>query len=627
METPGVTKVGSYNKTLLDWLRDAESSTAETVWRTTSLEDYKFYAGDQDTIEVKAELETKQKPTSIYNEVKPKIDMLYGVAAKSKHVPEALPVGKEDEPLAELTNGTLKHYAKKIKLPDKELDCFLHTIKSGRSLLYFYIDKENPFKPKIACKRFSGYNFYVDPDCVELDLSDARYLFLDVWLTEEELKLYFPDVDMSQVKGGAGSTDNLSFFNETSDKYRVVEGWYYKMRTGVWFINPMNGKPEFLTESDFNKFAKVLEEGVPVGQDENGETVTEPMEVPSTVAGYKKVYFYSIFTSNVTLEEGESTYNWEGFPTVLYGGYKDDDNNSYFSAITAMKDPQRAKNDMRRQLSSQLKTLPKGMLMLESGSVLNIDEYEEKSTTPNFYLEVARGQIENVKFQQQPSIPPIYKEFDAMSSQSMKDASGIQDSLMSVQTSSREAGVTVRNRQETGITVLYLLFDNLRQSRIKSYNILLSLVQQYITDAEVIRIQGEKGLQLMEINSQMNPQVQGWNDISVGKFDLEMSDALETATMRVATGEMIADFSHNNPGVIPPDIFLDYIGLPWSVKQKVAMFHESQRNAQAEQADHERKIAEKEIELKEREVEIKEMEARAKIELAKKADTNKEKKE
>jgi len=620
METPD-SKFGSDNKSLLDWLRDAERSTAETNWRTVATEDYKFYAGDQDIKEVKLELEGKDKPTSIYNEVKPKIDMLYGIAAKSRHEPEAFPIGKEDEPLTEIINGALKHYAKKVKLSDKELNCFLHTLKAGRSLLYFYINKENPFKPKIACKRFSGYNFYIDGDSVELDLSDARYLFLDVWLTTEELKLYFPNADIAQIQEGARGAENLSFFNEVNDKYRVVEGWYYKMRQGVWFINPLSGEPEFLTQSDFNRFAQILEEGIPTGeQDESGEPVLQPVDIPSTVGGYKKIYYYSIFTSNVTLEEGESAYNWEGYPAVLYGAYKDDDNNNFFSAITMQKDPQRSKNDMRRQLSSQLKSLPKGLLIHEVGAILDIENYEEKSTSPNFHLEVAKGAVDKVKFQTQPSIPPIYKEFDAMSSQSMKDSSGIQDSLMSIQTSSREAGVTVRNRQETGVTVLYLLFDNLRMSRIKSYNILLSFMQQYVTDAEIIRVQGEKGLQLMEINSQMNPQVKGWNDISIGKFDLEMSDALETATMRVATAEMIADFSHNNPGVIPPDIFLDYLGLPWSVKQKVAQFHDQQQKMQMVQAEHDRDMAEREMKVKEKEVKIKKVEAEARMAQAKKTD-------
>ena len=42
------------------------------------MEDYRFYAGDQDTDEVKAALSSLNRPASVFNEVKPKIDMLIG---------------------------------------------------------------------------------------------------------------------------------------------------------------------------------------------------------------------------------------------------------------------------------------------------------------------------------------------------------------------------------------------------------------------------------------------------------------------------------------------------------------------------------------------------------------------
>jgi hypothetical protein len=303
----------------------------------------------------------------------------------------------------------------------------------------------------------------------------------------------------------------------------------------------------------------------------------------------------------------------------LYGAYRDDDNNNFFGAVTMMKDPQRAKNDMRRQISSQLKTLPKGMLKHEVGAILNIDDYEKRSTNPNFHLEIAKGQYEKVGFQEQPSIPPIYKEFDAMSTQSMKDTSGIQDPLMSVQTSSREPGVALRMRQETGVVVLYILFDNFRKARIKDSTIMLSFMQQYITDSEMIRVQGEKGMQLMEINSQMNQQVKGWNDITVGKYDVDIGETIETISMRSGIAQMLGDFAHNNPGSIPPEVFLDYAGLPFSVKQQVSAYHQMQRDAEAKQADHERAMDEMEMKLKEKEVEIKAKEAEAKIIAAKKS--------
>ena len=612
------------NKFLLEWLQDAERSTAETQYRTVAKEDYAFYAGDQDTDAVKAILKDKDKVPSVYNEVKPKVDMLYGVASQTRHEPEVFPVGKEDEPLAELVGNSVKHYSKKIGLIDKQLDCFLHTVKSGRSLMYFFINRDNPFKPKLECKRYSGFNFYIDPDSVELDLSDARYVFIDTWLTEEEIKLYFPKIDITNVKGGGQSTDTPSFFNEANDKYRIVEGWYYKMRKVIWFQNPMTGKMEWLSKADYGKYVAELAAGVPVGVDAQGETIEQKFDEPVNAPGFKKIYYYSLFSGHVILGEGPSPHNYEGFPMSLYGAYRDDDNNSLFGAITMMKDPQRAKNDMRRQISSQLKTLPKGMLKHEVGAVTNIDEYEKRSTDANFHLEIMKGQFEKVGFQEQPSIPPIYKEFDAMSSQSMKDASGIQDPLMSVQTSSREPGVALRMRQETGVVVLYILFDNFRKSRIKDSKILLSFMQQYSTDAEMIRIQGEKGMQLVEINSQMNPQVSGWNDITIGEYDIEIGETIETISMRSGIAQMLGDFAHNNPGSIPPEVFLDYAGLPFSVKQQVTAYHQAQRDAEAAQADHQRKMDEREMKLKEREVDIKAREVEAKIIQAKKQTKTKE---
>ncbi len=41
----------------------------------------------------------------------------------------------------------------------------------------------------------------------------------------------------------------------------------------------------------------------------------------------------------------------------------------------------------------------------------------------------------------------------------------------------------------------------------------MSLMQQYVTQQEIIRIEGQEGIRLAEINSQMNPDVEGFNDI------------------------------------------------------------------------------------------------------------------
>ena len=404
------------------------------------------------------------------------------------------------------------------------------------------------------------------------------------------------------IKGSPGgrASDAPAFWNESKEKYRVVECWYREHIQVFWFINPMTGKEEKLTPGEFTKFQNLIKEGLDLGDGERFQT-DEPL---MGIAAWTPQVKYSIFSGPYEMEHDDSPYNWEGFPAVLYGAYKAADTNAWFSVVTVMKDPQRAINTMRRQLSHLLQTLPKGMLVHEIGVIVNIDEYEQRSADPTFHLEVNKGGIEKYRFESQPAISPVYQTFDQAMSQSMKDSSGIQDPMLGIQTTSREPGISVRMRQEQGLAVLYTLFDNFRDSRLQSGRLLLSLIQQYVTWPQIIRIEGEKGAQLMEINTEINPQVEGFNDISAAEFDMIIDETVETASTNLAIAQILVDFAQNNPGSIPPDLILDYANIPYSVKQRVKAFYEQQ----AEQA---RKAQEAELALKAEELDIKRIQAEA----------------
>lgn len=566
---------------ILKWLRDTENSTPEVTYREVSLEDYRFYAGKQDSDEGIRMLELKRRPTTVHNEIKPKIDMLCGLAAQSKHDPKAVPVGYEDSAMAELVTSTLKHYRKKIRATRKELECFEHMIKGGRSLLFFYVDKSNPFKPEVCCKRFNGRNFYVDPQSVEYDMSDARFIFLETWKDEEELKSKWPDFDIKGYQNYCRTADMPTFFNEARDLYRIVECWYPQLEDVVWFTNPLNGQLESLSPKEFRQFAKMLNEGLPVGP--NGEIQKIP--TPEMVLSKKQVWYYRILAGDLIIEEDKSPYKYEGFPGVLYGAYRDEDTNCWFGVIKMMKDPQRAINAMKRQLSHLLQTLPKGILVHEAGAILNIEEFEKNGSNPEFHLELSANGMNRYKFEQQPQISPIYSNFSAECSQSMKDSSGIQNEMMGQETSSRTPGVTVRNRQETGLAVLFTLFDNFKESRILGDKIHLKMIQQYATDGELIRINGANGAQLIQINTQSNPELQGFNDIRMLEYDIDISEVSETTTSRQLFAEILADFSRNNPGMIPADLMLEYSDAPFSAIMRVQQHMQAQQEAQQAEAD------------------------------------------
>lgn len=579
---------------ILRWLRDTENSTPEIEYRENALEDYRFYAGKQDTTDGLARLREQRRPATVYNEVKPKIDMLIGLAAQSKHDPRAIPVGVEDNALAELVTGALKHYRRKLNLGRKELECFEHCVKSGRSLLYFYVDQSNPFQPEVKCKRFNGRNFYVDSQSVEYDLSDARFVFLETWLDSDTLVSRWPEFDIHGYQNYARTHDMPTFFNEARDLYRVVECWYTKFDDIVWFQNPLNGQIESLYPKEFRQFATMLQQGLPVGP--NGEV--QKFEVPQTQQSKKKTWYYRILSGDMVIEEGRSSYKWDGFPGVLYGAYKDEDTNCWFGAIKMMKDPQRAINAMKRQLSHLLQTLPKGILVHEAGAILNIEEYEKNSADPGFHLELAANGIGRYKFETQPQISPIYSNFSAECSQSMKDASGIQNEMMGQETSSRTPGVTVRNRQETGLAVLYTLYDNFKESRILGDKILLKMLQQFTAPGELVRIVGPEGAQLVQINTQSQPGQPGFNDLRILEYDIDIAEVNETQTSRQMFADILADYSRNNPGSIPADLLLEYSDAPFSAIQKIKAYSAQQAMSAQQAADREYELKLLEIQVK-----------------------------
>jgi hypothetical protein len=176
------------------------------------------------------------------------------------------------------------------------------------------------------------------------------------------------------------------------------------------------------------------------------------------------------------------------------------------------------------------------------------------------------------------------------------------------------------------MAVLYILFDNFRESRLEAGRILLSLIQQYVSEPEIIRIQGEKGMQLLQINSQMNPQVEGFNDISVGEYDLEMDESVENSTLRLAIAQMLADFSQNNPGSIPPGIIMEYANLPFTVKQTVQAAWEEQAKLQQENIDADRALKIVELSVKSG-IEQEKIAASVEAAKSKQKETKKEKKE
>lgn len=561
---------------LNDWLKEAENHNSAAMYRRESMEDYQFYAGDQDDDDTAAELAELNRPATVYNEVKPKIDMLVGLIAQMKAIPFPVPSQSADVAFSELMGGVYRHYRNKIQSTQVEQNCGEHMVKGGLSYQHYWIDSSNPFKPRIKTERVPGRDCWRDPISVNYDMSDSRFFFRDKWLEEDYILTRWPDTPLEQVKVvGTTQVDMPAFFDLATEKFRIVECWFKHLDEVHWFVNPLNDKIEWLLPKEFKKLEEALRAGVPL-PDGSVFQLDEAQEFENVV-GFKSNIYSAMFNDTTLLEFGPTPYNFDSYPYTQYGAYLDEDNNRWFGAIAMMKDPQRNLNTMRRQLTHLLQTAPRGILMHEVGAINDIDDYEERGSDPTYHMMINAGKLDKVKFTDQPQISPIYQYLDGMNSQGMKDTSGIQDSLLGIQTSSREAGITTQMRQEQNIAVLHIVFSNYKESRRLSAIQMLSLIQQYVTEEEVIRIEGREGVELLTINSQVNPQTEGFNDISAMEYDIAVDEDIESTTTRLAMMRMMTDFATTNPGTIPPDVLLEYGNVPKQIVGRVMAYYEQRR--------------------------------------------------
>jgi hypothetical protein len=135
------------------------------------------------------------------------------------------------------------------------------------------------------------------------------------------------------------------------------------------------------------------------------------------------------------------------------------------------------------------------------------------------------------------------------------------------------------------LTVLYTLFDKYQDARKLGNAKLIAIIQQYVTYPLVVRIEGQLGASLVEINTQMNPQSEGFNDITGGEFDFVIDEVDESPTQRMMIARILTDLNQNNPGMIPPGIILEYANAPWSVKQRVYQAYQAMMEAEERRKD------------------------------------------
>jgi hypothetical protein len=433
---------------------------------------------------------------------------------------------------------------------------------SGRGWLEVKVNWLDDPEGKIEVREVPRKEIFLDPTSKEEDISDARFLVREKWLTEDEIEAMWPDkaesITLAKALNQNSAGNNVentyrqdayklgdkSWFRQDGT-FQILEAWHYEIVPGAVVLNEQTGQLEEMDTDELakveqarqleiqqaeqqNQMAMVMHMASPQMDPMTGAPVMPQLApVPGPVQAKKrpiKRYFYGFTCGDIVLERGPSPHKFlRRFPYVPVFGMWDEEKECWFGLVRAIKDPQRQHNVEQSAILQWTQTMPKGGWMAPKGGFVDRLRWEQRSSQAGFIGEYnpARGKPEPIR---PPTLPRHVIELAPTRLQNMRDISGVNVDLMGNAVKDTP-GVVMEMRRKQALTVLQILFDNLRLSRRILGEVLIAFIQQYIADGRRLRIVGQPNA----------GYVMATADLQFGKYDAIVEDSPESPNDKMAT--------------------------------------------------------------------------------------------
>ena len=579
------------------WFRDAVDHSNE--WRKEANEDIRFYRGEQwDKSDLK-DMEESRKPAITINKINPLINILSGYQRLNRYDIEFLPRTQGDNEQAALRKGITKYILDRSHYNYEETDVFSDGILTGIGWFEVFYNYDKLTGDGDACvRRVSPFDIYPDPESRDRHMRDMKFVIRARWVDKETLTAYYPEAAdeinaqteayMSEESEEAASLDEQLWYNSETQKIRFAECWY-----------KTTGQKTIYTLFDGSTTEQVTEQMLLSG-----------LVVSQRTVSYPKVRMVAFF-DNVTLEDIDSPYEHGKLPFVPFMCYYLGDSDTPRGIVRGLKDPQREINKRRSQELHILNTQSNSGWIAEEGAMSAEQErnLSRHGSTPGVVVKTRPGALTGGRLRElMPKSPPsasiqAYQEAVA----ELPAISGINEALMGTDISNQQSGRAIELKQKQAITHIAGLFDNLRYAKEMVAELLWGrrgargIIPQFYTEEKTFRIVGENGEnQYVTVNQQVQMQDQytrqlvttTLNDLSIGEYDIVISDTPATATARTAQFWSLVDACKNLniQGPMVMDILLDLSDIPQKEEITRRLKAQQEEQAKAQQAQMQQQL-------------------------------------
>lgn len=445
-------------------------------WRTLARRCLAYYDGDQLTAAIKAKLMERGQPVTVHNLIRPTVDAVLGMEAKTR---TALMVvadepSDEYEELAEALNAEFADVCRLSKVDRARQEAYKQQISAGIGWVEV-IRNADPFGPKYKVIHIHRDEVYWDWMSKEYDLSDARWLMRKRWLDVDEAKVILPGFDEIidfAVRDWIGFTDTFVADGSTPELESAFDEYQSFTRQQQEWLS--TDRKRIMLQVIYYRIYK----RVPVLETDTGRCVTYDKTnlLQSTLLGMGK----AVLTERVIQEIREAWFigphkigdrpckaPYGMFPLVPFWGYRKDSTGEPYGLIAGAIPAQDEVNFRRIKLTFLLQA--KRVIMDIDATKMSRERVLEEVERPDGLIEL------NPDRKNQKSISDVFKveqDFNiaqqqfAVMQDSMKliqDTMGVYAAYLG-QGNQGQSGVAIASLVEQGSTTLAEINDNYRFS-------------------------------------------------------------------------------------------------------------------------------------------------------------------
>lgn len=480
----------------------------------------RYYHGKQWTEAEIRELRRRKQPITTKNRIKRKVDFLVGVEQRLRRDPKCFPRTPIAEKAAYVATASLRSVQDETKAPAVFSAATKDALIRGIGVIW---DGGKVIKGKVELRKshIPSDRFFYDPCSEKWDFSDARYLGEWQWLDMDQAAELLPfAAPMIETLATAGNSGSLSVLPQEFDKSKNWTTWIDAKRRiikitfiwyrchGQWMFDYLVG-PRSLCPDGFDVMSPYK------GEDDETE-----------------------------------------HPYLAWSPYIDEGGTRY----GVVRDMMSLQDGINKRSSKMLHMLTVRQTMGERGAVDDVEKVKNEMARPDGHVEYNKG----FAFEVVDQTAQTQGQFELLQEDKAEiENLGPNPGLIG-RGVEQQSGRAILAQQNSGMTELSPVFENLKEWKLSVYHKDWRLIRQFWNGERYIRVTSDpRAVEFLSINrvieDPMTGQIQMENAIAEMDVDVILDEGPDTVTLRE---ELMENLAQLGPQAVPAEILIEMSDWP-----------------------------------------------------------------